>query len=550
MKLFGSNNKSRHSSGGKHVAKGGSGKQQTNGKTSPKKKTNIFVKIIVIFLLICAALAVAGFAYYKTAVKPPDVSSGKNSLTSIISGNKDTSEEAPSLSTSEDGKTSERSGDKYTFAVLGMDDGNGNTDTIMVGTFDTNDYTLEIVSIPRDTMVNVSWNVKKANTFYSNGGAEGVVEGLSNLLGYDVDFYAIIDLDAFEKIIDGIGGVTYDVPQNMNYSDPAQNLYINLQKGTQTLNGEQAMWIMRFRSTYAAGDIKRIEVQQDFLKTALSQILSNTSAIPVTTLADIVMNDVETNLTYGNIIWFAKELFKMDAENVNFHTLPGNTGDYVHQGTQNVSYVTIYVDEWLEMINEYLNPFDEPIELSDLDILTRNSSGALYATSGVRQGSSSWGSSSSSSSSSSSKNTTSSGSSSTTNKNTTGTTNKNTTGTTTTTTTDTTNTTGSDTTTNTTTPSDTTGTNTDNENTGSTEGETAGDGNEDTTGSSGEQDNETTQTPSEGGNTDTSETPSTPSTPAENGNENSQTSSETTNTTTTTTTTTTETQTEATASEE
>ncbi|MGX8699541.1 MAG: hypothetical protein ACSW8F_06385, partial [bacterium] len=107
--------------------------------------------------------------------------------------------------------------------------------------------------------------------------------------------------------------------------------------------------------------------------------------------ADIVLNDVETDMDYNTILWFAREMMKLSAENVTFQTLPGNYGDYVVQGGSEVSYVTIYVNKWLEMVNTYLNPFDEPITKGEVDILTRDGAGKLYATSGAKRGSADWG---------------------------------------------------------------------------------------------------------------------------------------------------------------
>ena len=123
-------------------------------------------------------------------------------------------------------------------------------------------------------------------------------------------------------------------------------------------------------------------------------------SIKITSIVDIFLNYVETDLTAGNLAWFAKEFYKADSENINFYTLPGNYGDSVKQGSQWVSYVTIYVDEWLEIINAHLNPFYDDITAGELNILTRDADGNLHTTSGVREGSSSWGSGRSSSSSS------------------------------------------------------------------------------------------------------------------------------------------------------
>jgi len=395
MKLFGtkSNSKHNHSTG-----------KSSGGKHSAPSANNKIIRVVVIVLAVILAIAIAVFAYWKTSVKPPDVPQPpvNNNTGDTTDPNQDKTPDNTGSGTTNPGNTDvnppentdpppEHVVTRYTFLVAGMDDGNGNTDTLMVATFDISDYSLNIVSIPRDTLVNVSWSVKKVNTLYGGSKIDRLKEGISDLLGFDISFYAIVDLDAFEKLIDAIGGVDYYVPVNMEYNDPAQDLFIDIKKGQQLVDGENAMKIMRFRAGYADADIGRIETQQDFLKTAASQILSNVTDVPITTLADIIINDVKTDLTHGNIIWFAKELLKMDAENIKFHTLPADYEDYFWQGGKWVSYCTIYVDEWLAFINEHLNPFADPIEKSNLNIATRDENGDLYATSGELNFKSSWG---------------------------------------------------------------------------------------------------------------------------------------------------------------
>jgi len=360
------------------------------------KRMSKGARVGVIALCVVCVLSIAGIAAYSAFVKPPEVSHVKRYTNSI--GEQETVEQLPGTATKPNQQPGEeavpvdsRTGEKYTFVLLGTDKVSGSTDTIMVATFDTQRYKLNVVSIPRDTLVNVSWTTKKVNTLYSSNGVDGMRRGLADILGYDLDFYAVVDLDAFVELIDAIGGVDYDVPINMNYDDPAQNLSIHVKKGMQHLDGKTAIGVMRFRKGYSNADIGRIGTQQDFLMTVARQLLANKDSIPLTTLAKLFVNDVKTDLTYGNVIWFAQEALKLDIEDINFATLPGNYYDafYVHGGW--VSYVSIYVNDWLEMVNTMLNPFDEPITVKDVNILTRNSAGGLYATSGVRAGDASWG---------------------------------------------------------------------------------------------------------------------------------------------------------------
>ena len=137
----------------------------------------------------------------------------------------------------------------YTFAVVGKDQGNGNTDTMIVGAYDAENKKLNILNIPRDTRVNVPWSVKKVNTImaFSSEPIEGLKSGLKDLLGYTVDNYIVVDLDAFVTLVDTIGGVWFDVPVDMDYEDPKQDLYIHIPKGYKHLNGEEAMKVIRYR---------------------------------------------------------------------------------------------------------------------------------------------------------------------------------------------------------------------------------------------------------------------------------------------------------------
>ena len=386
MKLFGNHKEAKHVTGKRFELTEEydfyEDEKTTDKSGSEEKPKRKGIRIFIIVLLVLLALGACGYGFLNGYIRPPAASGKIRPVTPDDTGihgeDQNTDGSAPAG----------RYDHKYTFLLLGCDDGNGNTDTIMVGTFDAKEYTLDIVSIPRDTLVNVSWTTKKANTLYGRDNVERAKSGFSDLLGYDLDFYMIVDLKAFVQLVDAVGGIRYNVPdvegggKGMNYEDPAQNLYIHLKPGEQVLTGQQAVGVVRYRKGYRNADIGRIGTQQDFLMTAAKQIIDNKSSISLKDIVTIFLNYVKTDLDYGECAWFAKELLKMDVENINFHTLPGKYDDSLHQGNRYVSYVTIYVDEWLEMINTYLNPFDQDIKESNLNILTRDSNGNLYATSG------------------------------------------------------------------------------------------------------------------------------------------------------------------------
>jgi len=101
-------------------------------------------------------------------------------------------------------------------------------------------------------------------------------------MGIPINYYVVIDYKNVAKIVDSMGGVPMDIPFHMKYSDPYDKppLYINIQKGQQVLDGNQAVQFLRFRqggpgySGYPEGDISRIKAQQMFMINAFKQCIS------------------------------------------------------------------------------------------------------------------------------------------------------------------------------------------------------------------------------------------------------------------------------------
>ena len=287
-----------------------------------------------------------------------------------------------------------KSEDFYTVLILGRDTGGGgNTDTMLLASYDVTNQKATVMSIPRDTMVNVGWDVKKINSVYNNngGGEKGIralYKEISQLVGFEPDYQVVVEWEAVGEIVDAIGGVYFDVPRDMDYEDPYQDLSIHISKGYQKLNGEQAMGVVRFRdgkNGYANGDIGRIETQQAFLKAVIEQMLQVKNVTKINEFAKVFQKNVTTDLSFQNILWFAqKAIFGgLSVENVNFVTMPykgvSAWSRYYHQ---KLSYVVPVADELLELVNNELSPFTQVFTLSDLDIMYVNADGSIGSTTG------------------------------------------------------------------------------------------------------------------------------------------------------------------------
>lgn len=257
----------------------------------------------------------------------------------------------------------------YNILICGTDDDGTRTDTIIIAHLDTTDHTVALLSIPRDTPVATgNGGIMKINSVYAGGGADGMqrLSGrLRELLGFPVDGYVLVNLDAFKKTVDLVGGVEFDVPQDMDYEDASQDLYIHLKAGLQRLDGEKAMELVRFRKGYASQDIQRTQVQQQFLKALAKQCLSVSSLSKLKEFADIFAEDVTTNLTVGNMIWYGKELMACDFDSMQTYTAEGE-GAMVNGG----AYYPLYAGRLLEIVNKSFNPYDAAISASSLTVIT------------------------------------------------------------------------------------------------------------------------------------------------------------------------------------
>lgn len=279
----------------------------------------------------------------------------------------------------------------YTFLLVGRDTGGGGlTDTILLLTYDVNAKTITGLNIPRDTMLNVKTVSKRINAVYNyNKGSDPdtqVEKGMAALkqwvgrtTGIVPNFYVILEWEAVGKLVDAVGGVTYNVPYNMNYDDPAQNLHIHQSAGTRLLNGQDAMEVIRYRQDNNGKKIYddgRIKIQQDFLKAVAQKCLQPDIVLKIPELAQIFTENVVTDLPLNNIVYFAQQAIGMDVNNsISFYT-----PDFDNVFYNGASMVVLKQKELLEVVNNGLNPYLDQVTAQDLQLIYQNKNGTFGVT--------------------------------------------------------------------------------------------------------------------------------------------------------------------------
>ena len=298
-----------------------------------KKKKHVFLKILLVLLLLLALTIAALWIF----AKQPD---------------------GDSLGVHRDGCSA--------ILLAGTDAEGTRTDTMMILYVDRNSGELNLLSLPRDTYTSMDTDVPKLNAVYSLAGCgrEGMdrlMDYTAECIGYRPDGYILVDLKCFEHLVNIMGGVRYDVPCDMQYDDPAQDLHIDLEAGEQKLNGKKAMWLVRYRSGYANADLGRVEVQRDFMHAALKQWTSPTKIWRSPAAAALLLANTTSDLDVLELAWIAKAVKQAGTDDMHNDTLPGEPAD-IYGG----SYYVLWPETTASLVNENYNPYRE--EVSPWDI--------------------------------------------------------------------------------------------------------------------------------------------------------------------------------------
>lgn len=283
-----------------------------NFKPKKKKKNKVLLTILVI-LLILLILAGSWFGYrvYKNGGGLQGV------LATIVGHDENTLKNLP----------------KVYCLVTGQSQ--NLTDTIMLCSYDPKTQEASILSIPRDTFVGKNkksaTGFDKINALYQTG-PEKTKQAVEKLTGIDIKYYLNIDTESLREVVDSIGGVYFDVPIDMDYDDPTQNLHIHMKKGYQLLDGNKAEQVVRFRhnnngtsypTEYGDNDLGRMRTQRDFLQAVVKKLATPATLTKINDLIKIANKNVTTNLDLSLAKDYAPYAVEFKSENLKTATLPG-----------------------------------------------------------------------------------------------------------------------------------------------------------------------------------------------------------------------------------
>ena len=242
------------------------------------------------------------------------------------------------------------------------------TDTIMVASYNPNSQKATLLSIPRDTYTGKNTAkataYEKINALYTRKHRpDETLAAVNELTGLNIQYYVVVKTEALIKLVDAIGGVTFNVPIDMDYDDDSQNLHIHLKAGEQKLDGDKAEQVVRFRhnnnmtsfpAEYGDNDIGRMRTQRDFVMQVIKQTARPENIFKLGEILEIAHENLITNIDLNVAKDYIPYAVEFDTENLITASLPGSVPSL--KTTNNVSIFVVNKKEAKELIEEiFLN---------------------------------------------------------------------------------------------------------------------------------------------------------------------------------------------------
>ena len=242
----------------------------------------------------------------------------------------------------------------------------GNSDSLMVVSYNPKTLNATMLSIPRDSYVKLACTGKKTKITHAGWkGEECVEETIEDFLDINIDYYVKVNFKALVRIVDTMGGIEVEVPKDLCTDSSSRKGKVCIKKGKQTLNGEEALVLSRNRKQLANGDIDRGLNQQLVIKAIMNKAGKTiTSTSKMRSMLDAISDNIDTNFTTNEILSFynvgksiLKKSNKSVTDSLNIHTLYlSGEGKYLYDESANLNlYNYILYNESIEEVSNAIN---------------------------------------------------------------------------------------------------------------------------------------------------------------------------------------------------
>ena len=220
--------------------------------------------------------------------------------------------------------------------LLGVDSWDtlsGRSDAIVVLSIDVDHKRVLVTSVPRDLRVSLDGlpQPQRINAAYAYGGANLARTKLEHVLDVEIPYYAVVNFSGFARIVDTLGGVTLDVPNDINdmqfpAADGVSYEPFVLKAGVQHLDGETALKYARTRKSSPNGDFGRMYRQQQVMHALKAQALTPRTLPRIPALYNDFRHAVNTNISLQMLVRLARVAGSMDTDNIDTYAIDEASG--------------------------------------------------------------------------------------------------------------------------------------------------------------------------------------------------------------------------------
>lgn len=250
--------------------------------------------------------------------------------------------------------------------LVSLDETTYRTESVMLMSVNLDDYSVSLVSLPRDTYISGNYENSTINDIYrekddgKGRGIRALQEAVEGMVGFKIDYHYVVTQETLTNALDAIDGLRFRVPRLD---------FCALDSGTRKMDGEDAIQLFTYDPDYYDIDLEGPDTQRKFLLSLMSELIATNDEGEMKSRAQAVLNNAETNVDEDTLLYFFKKLTRKSFDDAYSVTMPG---EIISLGEDEgldytVEYYQVSQEDAVSVLNEYFNPLEKALTVFNIN---------------------------------------------------------------------------------------------------------------------------------------------------------------------------------------
>lgn len=250
--------------------------------------------------------------------------------------------------------------------LVSLDETSYRTEAVMLMSVNLDDYSVSLVSLPRDTYISGNYENSTINDIYrekddgKGRGIRALQEAVEGMVGFKIDYHYVVTQETLTNALDAIDGLRFRVPRLD---------FCALDSGTRKMDGEDAIQLFTYDPDYYDIDLEGPDTQRKFLLSLMSELIATNDEGEMKSRAQAVLNNAETNVDEDTLLYFFKKLTRKSFDDAYSATMPG---EIISLGEDEgldytVEYYQVSQEDAVSVLNEYFNPLEKALTVFNIN---------------------------------------------------------------------------------------------------------------------------------------------------------------------------------------